>query len=156
MDMFAIQPLEEVLQQHSEDVVVLSVKDEAAYRLSELFVNQMKERGAQKIDSLTFWGSYAAVISQGQVINEAANSSGEAVLTRDNAIAAAEVLEGKPFRIYSAGNPYGNRSSIEVDGKEYSPNKKGLNIAVFDQTGRFIRSYTFDTHSSNLSLIRLQ
>lgn len=46
----------------------------------------------------------------------------------------------------SAGYSAGNKSSIVINGKEYSKNKRGLNIVVYDKTkDEVISSRIFDT-----------
>ena len=85
-----------------------------------------------------FRTSLAAVIDGGSV-----------VVQKDGNFALS--CEYEPYanceiQVTSAGYSAGNKSSIVINGKEYSKNKRGLNIVVYNKTkDEVISSRIFDT-----------
>ena len=60
-------------------------------------------------------------------------------------------IYGIHYSIVSAGYLVGNRSSIGIDGTEYSKNVRGMNIVVYDlKEKRVMESISFDTCSSEM------
>lgn len=58
-------------------------------------------------------------------------------------------LDDIKFEVVSKGHSVGNVSNIKLDGKEYSKNKRGLNILVYDKLLEEVAdSVSFDTHDS--------
>jgi hypothetical protein len=61
-------------------------------------------------------------------------------------IGKTDVFPPVDITVQSAGFSVGNFAKIVVDGKDYSPNKKGYNIAVIDsKTGKVEKVESFDT-----------
>lgn len=55
--------------------------------------------------------------------------------------------ENCEVNLVSKGYDIGNTSSIQINGKEYSKNSRGLNIVVYDkETNEVISSNVFDTN----------
>ena len=54
----------------------------------------------------------------------------------------------KDLELYSAGANWGRTSSIKIDGKEYSPNKIGLNFVVLNEGFEVIETVRFNTFDS--------
>ena len=55
-------------------------------------------------------------------------------------------IYGIHYSIVSAGYLVGNRSSIEIDGTDYSRDVRGLNIVIYDlKEGKVTKSISFDT-----------
>jgi hypothetical protein len=49
------------------------------------------------------------------------------------------------LRVRSAGQPYGDTGSIEVNGAELAPNRRGYNLVAVDPAGRRLGAEAFDT-----------
>lgn len=104
-------------------VVMMAVNQDAGAYLSEEAVNLMKQLGAQVDLSSQGGKSYLAVLENGTVHAETCS---EEVVAYENR------LYGHRISIVSQGAQSGCNAGILVDGQEYAPNEKGLNIAVYD------------------------
>jgi tetratricopeptide (TPR) repeat protein len=150
---FDFVTLEQFIASNENHTLILSVRDEATKRLPSAFVEKIQSKGS-KIGELMYRGSYVAVISKGQLIEEIVRNDGEITITPETSPKVGEVLKNKSFTITSAGLPYGNRSSIVVDGQEFSRNERGINIAVFNENGDYLYSFSFDTHKSDVRVYK--
>jgi len=119
--------------------VFISAKDEATRSLTPEIMDQLKEIGVQSdLQGKTRY-SYLAVCQGGKSLYEA--------LEPDRLTYGGNLPNGTPYTLESAGFSSGNISSINIGGKEYSVNNRGLNIVVADtQTGEIIDSVCFDTY----------
>jgi hypothetical protein len=59
------------------------------------------------------------------------------------------------LRVRSAGQPYGDRVSIEVNGTELAPNRRGYNLVALDPAGRRLGAEAFDTFADPDAAARL-
>jgi len=154
VDSFEIMSLGEVISQYSDRTIIMSVRGTAVRRLSAETINTLKTMGSS-IDQLAENGSYIAVISRGKLLQEEINNNGDVTLTTQNANSRTNELFGThEVSIYSAGKDYGDKSSILIDGVEYSDNHRGMNIAVFDQEMALIGTIYFDTHLSEVRVMK--
>ncbi len=117
--------------------VLLSVRDEATASLSPEFISLIEERGGD-LGALPVRGSYAAILANGRVIEEALSATGD---VRLNA-----TVFGHDVGIFSGGAVGSNRSSIKLDGYELSPNTRGINLVVLGPDG-VSDINAFDTHA---------
>jgi tetratricopeptide (TPR) repeat protein len=152
---FRLLSMADVINQYSKDIVILSVKDEAAKHLSENSKRVLEQLGSH-VSELGERGSYVSILSEGKVAFEQINNEGSVEVNSKTAPDLAEMFAHQSFSIYSAGLFTGNRSSIRVNGKEYSKNERGVNIAVFDLNMNPIGTFQFDTHVSDLKAVPLE
>jgi len=118
-----------------QNALFFSVRDEGAQNLSREFINILKTYGSQ-IESLPPGGSYAAVLYNGKLV-ELINGSGLAIIRSDSI--NNDPLEGKlSYKVYSGGNQFGDSSAIEIKGFNYSVNRRGMNIVVYDKQNEAI------------------
>jgi tetratricopeptide (TPR) repeat protein len=150
---FNILTLEEVLKLNTNRIMILSVKDEATQNLPSSAIGLLEGMGSS-IASLNYRGSYSSVIYGGRVVAENISNESEAVLDSANSPDLASVFGDREFKIYSAGQPFGNRSSILIDDVEYSRNGRGINIAVFDNDFNYITTLSFDTNRSDVNIYK--
>lgn len=124
---------------HPDYSVFMSVKDEGSHGLNY----EMKENMMKLGLSCMLYGkernSYFAVISGGEILEQA----GEEEL-----YVKGTLPDGKTeYEVLSAGFKAGNKSSIRIHDREYSVGKRGLNIVVYDNVShKVIDSICFDTH----------
>lgn len=131
---------------------VASIRQYQMALLEELGVRTPLTERSDADNSLNYYRhSYYAVLNPGQASVEEAsdtelNYSGT---TRDGR---------HTFSIHSCGWGIGDGSAlIQIDGTEYSMNRRGLNIVVYDNaTGAVIDNVTFDTNSSLRACRELQ
>lgn len=152
---FDFATLEDIINRDKDKIMIMSVRDEATAQLSNSTEEYMESLGF-KIKDLEYRGSYVAVVAGGEIIFEGINNEGAITLDSENSPELIEILDRREFNIKSAGLFYGNQSSINIKGKEYSINDRGINIAVFDNNLNHLYSMNFDTHVSNLSIFETQ
>lgn len=116
----------------------LSVKDEASDNLPREFVDLVSRAGGD-ISNLAFRGSYAAIIKDGAVVEQA--------ISDDTEVSLSGTFFGFDVDIVSGGLISTNDSSILIDGLEFSPDLRGLNIVRLEPEG-ITAINTFDTFVS--------
>lgn len=117
-------------------LVVFSVRDEASVSVTQSIVDMMQKLGLKENLTGKLRQSYIAVWDAGNILYE---QIGEEALCYD-----AEDGEDR-IHVESAGYLAGNYSVIEIDGKDYSVNSRGLNIVVYDKEKKsVVDSVCFD------------
>jgi hypothetical protein len=108
------------------------------------FKDYMKNLNSN-INNLLYRGSYISVIANKKLILEKINNTDSVQIN----ISANSKIKGikivKPISIISAGCLVGNFSSIKIDNKELSKNRRGLNIVVLDNKFNVLETVNFDT-----------
>ena len=122
----------------SNQSIIISVKDEAAAAMSDHEILALSRLRLNKPLWHAFRQGYIAVIISEKVKYE---SLGFGELSY-----SCDLPGGSKCNIISAGYEDGNVSSIMIDDKEYSLNKRGINIVVYDNLKqKVICSTTYDT-----------
>ena len=112
-----------------QNAIFFSVRDEGTQNLSQDFISSLKAYGS-KIETLPPGGSYAAILYNGKMV-ESINGSGLAIIKSDSI--NNDPLESQlSFLVYSAGNQFGDSSAIEINGYNYSVNRRGMNMAIYN------------------------
>lgn len=127
---------------NSRYITALSVNSDASRKMVEELHDILYEYGIEK-ESLCEEGySFIALFDQdGIEVQEYGAES----------LKAGAWIDGTHFEIESVGYVTGaeGKSSIIIDGAEYSKNQPGLNIVVYDRlTGKVIDSTSYDMHDS--------
>lgn len=151
--LFGITTLGEVMKQYSDQIIILSVKDEAVTNMPDEVISLMEQWGSN-INALKVSGSYVGVIVNRSVALEQINNKSQITINEVNRPKLRDIFPNKSVTISSAGINFGNTSSILVDGIEYSQNKRGMNIAIFDKNLNNIASYNFDTYVSDIAVYK--
>lgn len=128
--------------------VMISSKEDAGSFLPEAIVEQLHRLGLKDNPSKNPKNSYLSVIDRGTVVTEQ--------LSKRKISYCGSILNGEVrLKMSSAGADAGNSSSILLDESEKSINKRGLNIAVYDNARcRIIDQVNFDTGVAELSCHR--
>lgn len=125
-----------------DKAVFLAVKDEGTEKLSEADVEAMESLGLTKAGEIAGQPriSYVARIEPNDVREEA----GYRELTMSGLLE-----DGKtPYEILSGGHDYGNHVSIMINGEEYAPDHRGMNLVVYDSAEeKVIDRVRFDIRS---------
>lgn len=123
-------------------LVVISVRDEAQENLPTEFVDAIADIGGH-LGDLKFRGAYAAIIEHGKLVAEQLGPNGIAHVTR-----SPDAETGSPkIEVDSRGFGNKQRASIRIGGRQYSPNRRGLNIVVYDLRRQVKRhAFAVDTH----------
>lgn len=120
-------------------IVILSARDAFTNSLNKDILDKLKAIGVKSdIKDKHRW-SYISVLNNNKAIYEKVENAPLEYKTKINDI---------KIEIVSKGYSVGNSSSIKINGKEYSKNKRGLNIVVYDKLLQEIAdSISFDTHN---------
>ena len=129
--------LHRILTRHASETLLVSVKDEASSNLSEV-TKQFFHNAGGSIDQLKFRNAYVAIIQRGKIVEEKIDDNTCELQFRDP-------KTGRLFHLVSTGGNGDSHSSIRINGMEYSPNNRGLNIVIVNTNDPPI-SYSFDTH----------
>ena len=127
--------------------IFISAKDECTNSLQDAVAENLRNLGLNTDLQGEYGCSYLAVISDGK----AAEQCGYLELAAEGTVRDGLVR----YEMLSAGNASGNRSSIKIDGTEYSRNSRGLNIAVYNnETKKIVDAVCFDTYDENVPALR--
>jgi hypothetical protein len=116
--------LSNLIDQFHQDLIVISVRDEATENLQPQDINYLKDKYHLHLDQLPYRGSYILVMHQGKVMEEIFDKERIEIKGNDKL---------KPLgisKIISSGYNSGNFSSIKMFGSELSLNKRGMNIVL--------------------------
>lgn len=154
MDLTKITSITEYLDKLDEikdkSLILIAVKDNAGYWLNEEIQTKLYKLGLSQSLIHEEMVGYVAAISDGIVICEQKSP-------KDGIEEYQGFINGK--KIYILSKPYlsGNTSSIQIDGKEYSNNSRGLNIVVYDnESNRVVDRVSFDTHVQEYDCVHLK
>lgn len=127
-------------------VVFVSIKDEGTYSLTTVLQEDLYNLGIKANLLGQFRKSYYAVIAADNVLEKKS----------DEVIQQSGNIGNHEYIIISGGNnTTGNISSVQIDGEEYSKNRRGINIVVYDlQKEQVTDSVTFDTFAPEMTITR--
>ena len=127
--------------------IFIAVKDTAGYFVTNSMYAKLKKIGCKANLQKMHWYSYIAVIDDGKMIFEKAD--------KEKPLKYIQKVNGVEVSIISKGLPLGNLAQIIIDKKDYSVNKRGLNIVVYDKEKKqVIDSVCFDTHTMEATAYR--
>jgi hypothetical protein len=142
--------LGEWLERNRTHSILLAVKDEGSYQLSDTSRQWLRQAGS-RIDSMKFRDAFLACIEGGKVVHEA---MGIGPLTWARTEKAP--LPFRQFQLTSAGMNDGNMAKIEVNGIDFSMGFRGFNAVAVDAQGKVVDIGHFDTHREDLQTPNLQ
>lgn len=125
--------LEELLDRYSNGryLILMAVCTDYYSGVTESIQNALGDIGIQHTPADTGEASsFYAVIDQGQLI--ASDSSNEEALYYKRSV------EGHDIDMCSGGQYVGNWAELEIDGKSYCTQRKGLNVAVYDLDNEYL------------------
>lgn len=128
------------LAMHKENLcIIISVQDDAAVGWNNHLEACIKELGLEENFYPNIQNSYIAIIDEGEVLFE---KWAEAPIVLNML-----VNDVYNISVFSGGFSYGSKSSILINGQEYSLNNRGLNIVAIDtKSGEIVSSASIDTH----------
>lgn len=122
--------------------IFLSVQDDAAYSFDSAVRSVFSQNGLAGLAALEFRDSYLAVISGGEVLYE---------LRDHGKVPIEESILG--VQMSSGGMDSGNESSVVINGTDYSPKGRGINIVVYDPLlDMVIDTVSFDTYEASVRI----
>lgn len=125
-----------------DHIIFISVKDEGTGALTVTLLQDLQELGIKTDLNGKYRNSYYALITPEDTKEE---------ISPDREVQSEGEACGVRYSIASAGYLIGNRSSIEIDGTEYSRNVRGMNIVIYDlKENKVTDSISFDTCASDM------
>lgn len=129
----------------NESIIFISVYDEASSQLSNTIIEDMRRLGLRESLKEKYRYSYYAVVTSGYLKEE---------IGKDQLCHEGNLGEIS-YRIESCGGNTRTGSSIIINGREYSPNQRGLNIVVYDKDKKkVVDMISFDTYDSKIMTYR--
>lgn len=126
------------IMQNEDYSIFISVQDEAANSFNNDVRNVLDTIGLHALSELQYRDSYIGIISKGTVVMEERSHAAEPLYE-----------EWGDFTIISGGMDSGNVSSCIFDEINYSIEKRGINIVVYDNgLGQVIERALFDTYDN--------
>ena len=123
-------------------LAVISVKDTASNEFTDTMADKFYQIGLSENLQGMFRIAYGAILVGGEVVFEQLGTDISEVITYDT------IIEDISVSLLSAGFDALNTSGIQINGVEYSLDRRGLNIVLFDmETRQVIDSVSFDMHS---------
>ena len=122
-------------------LVMISVKDEARNNLDPNYIEELEKYGSN-IKKMGLADSYLAVFYKNKLISEK--------VANNRLIKVNKKINNHSIEIKSAEKPSKNLSSIKINNKEFSLNKRGLNIViVHDFQNNVLSTLNYDTYSGD-------
>ena len=142
---FDTEGVVDFLKRHSDKLILTVAMDEASYKLCAEAKDYFKAMGSENIAQLGHYGSYIGIYYKNKLLFEKVDNKGAV----QEVFEKGEILRGyllkKNIELYSAGATWGRTSSMKVDGKEYSPNKIGLNFVALNDSFEVVEMARFNT-----------
>ena len=133
----------QMIQNMRDVTIFISVRDDMKRCISQEDIETINRFGIQtRIEELQYSDALTIVIEDGKVIYEE-SSNGTIKHT-------GLLRDGKMYQIISSGYLADDNSQIIIDDVNYSANKRGINVVVYDhESGLVIDSCTFDTWATD-------
>lgn len=132
--------LDELSRIKDRVTIVLSVRDTPGSNMPQVVLGKLRELGFSKF-STELWRMYVGILHNGNpILDYSANELEEKIEVDVN-------VDDIPIRILSAAWRNGNRASIVINRIDFSCNRRGINIVVYDTNLDIpIDSVYYDSH----------
>lgn len=139
----------ELLAKSKSYSIFFAVKDIQGYCLTEENISNMQNLGFEQMDLLLEhdYHNFVGVLYNGNLIHQ--------YIGGDEQYEYTNTLENNYIMLKSGTLNFGNIASININGKEYAINSRGINIVVMNnKSQKIVDSVVFDTHSIGIPCIR--
>jgi len=141
--------LDRLKQKQKQYLILFSAKDTLGQALNSNIADKCESLGIKTNLKNKHWYSFISILDQGKNIFEICLKDTPA-FTSQNIRDLNIHIESKPFK-------KGNLSRIQINGVEYSLNRRGLNIVVYDTISKaVIDTVSFDTHDQRILSKRVE
>lgn len=131
------------LKNLKNELIIMAIRDTPGYCFCNKHDELLHKLGLSQTLTQMHWHGYIAVIDKGRIVDERLGELNEDV----------EILlqlDDINIKVKSAPLKASNCAEIVINHMNYSLNKRGVNIVVYDIENEYIiDSVAFDTHSSN-------
>lgn len=131
-------------------ITFMSVKDDAAEKMDTEMIQRMTNLGITSDFSNANRKGFYAVIDGKVIEEEIASAKGDTVSASGQIV--NDITGDKiDYTLVSAGFEADNVSKIILNGTDYSMNRRGINVVVYDKkTNKVIDSSVYDTYLGNI------
>lgn len=126
-------------------IIALCVKDTPGNKLTDSEINLIKQLGFSKFNN-KLWTTYTGLLIMGTTKVDVSENN-------ECPISSKYVHNSHTIELASLPWRKGDNSKIVVDSIEYSVNKRGINIAIFDDSCSLIDTINYDAHMVNTGQI---
>ncbi|MGO9622787.1 MAG: DUF6311 domain-containing protein [Desulfobaccales bacterium] len=139
------------LKKYEGNTMLIAAREYLAPALMPEEIKQYLLEKGSKLPGLGFRGSYVGVFSRGEkVVEKISDKSAVKVeVRRQVAPSGGQVIADQDIELYSAGVPFGNKTSIKIAGVEHSKDFGGLDIVAIDRQGNILASTVFGVNNPN-------
>ena len=117
----------------------MAINDDASFSMTKELQDVLNGLGLQESLLGSYRHSYIAVLDSGKVVYEKIDNQ---------RLEYAVELDGMSIEVMSAGGDVGSYANIFINGIDYSQNKRGLNIVVYDKfMKKVLDSVCFDLYA---------
>ena len=141
---FKMVELDSFLNRYPNHYWLISLKDEGSNALNTAVKNYFAALNS-KLAQLKFRDSYVGIFKNKSLAFEQINEEYSSTTQHLNCMTKVKDITLES----SSARRKNNSSSIVIDGKEYSPNLRGLNIVILDAKGKLVTTKNFDTFLSS-------
>jgi len=142
------ESLTDLFRRNESNIILVSAKDDASKNLSREFKDYLTDRGSG-ISNIKYRDSYLALIADNKILVERMSSDSAVEISLETKNLFKNSLIQKKIEIWSAGLRHGSTSSIKVDGENFSPNLRGMNIVVLDHQFEILEIANYDTFNNS-------
>lgn len=137
------------LIKQTDYMVIVCVKDTAGFWFNDILQNQFYNLGFKESLIKKLMVGYIGISWNSKLLYENLSE-------KDGCSYYSEKIAHHHISVLSKPYVSGNLSSIMIDGKEFSCNKRGLNIVIYDiSKNTVVDSVSFDTHVEKFSCSRI-
>ncbi|MBQ9859592.1 MAG: hypothetical protein IJO76_02815 [Clostridia bacterium] len=127
------------------NTVFITVCDEASTGFTDELRTYLSDIGMHKLSRIGYRNGYIGIVSNEGVIYEMLKTKGD----KEPLKYTGKLADGVKFTLKSGGHDQGRMASCLIDGEQWAYNKRGLNIAVYNNdAGKVVHRAVFDTYTS--------
>jgi hypothetical protein len=137
-----------ISEKYYDNIILISGKDECTASLAKEDKEFMKQIGGN-LEKIAYRGSYCAVLYHGKIVQENLSDLNQARILLTPETIFEDFKLGKYIDLISEGKivkAEGEISAINVDGKDFSLNRRGMNIVILDKSLNVVNISNYDTH----------
>ena len=120
--------------------ILLAVRDTSGCYSDSIVLKKLKKLGFRNFPARVWW-MYAGIIFKGTTLIDCTSDEAE------KPVEVVQQIGNSKIRLQSKAFHQGNQAVIEIDGKDYSQNRRGFNIVVCSACdGQVLDSVSYDSH----------
>lgn len=137
-----------LLPEVKDSIIVMAVCDTVGYEFNNRHYELMQTLGCKTNLCGNHWKGYILIIKNQEIMFEQLSIADETLDVKIQMDENQVAVKSSPFNRE-------NCAHININGKDYSPNKRGINIVVYNYKDKqIVDKVCFDTHDINIPCYR--